>query len=520
MDVNIINNCIKILNQLKTSKMKKLNQFYFTLALILSVGLASCSSDNDKISDVQAAADTYVSLAIQMPKTNIATRAGETASDEWVGRDDIKAITVYMVNEDNNTVTTTNDIKTTSIEDGKLLPSVVIAKATAGTNLKAYVVVNDVNKVLTKHIKTTSADAFKASYGKAVEALVSQLAKTETTDIILMTNAVEPTAQKVERGVTEKQITATENVKNRFNVEVSRVASRAIVTVVTADDENRVIKVTDNNGVKTASIKVTGITYSVGQVNAAFNIIENGINPMPNVADKDLDNSKSSIYADVQAIESKEAVKVALGDEEDAAKYVLPLVRDSYLKGNTTYFEVRATFQVQGNLTDTKAPHEPGTTVFLGEHDGKFYADRLTALGMGVKLHVDSVKAGKFDQRVYTYKDAEMVYVLWLNPEKGTDGKTEKSPVVRNQVYHAHITGFNKIGVSYNPLNPTDPSKPVDPTDPNKPVDPTNPTDPTEPSNPINPDDKLTTDDNYLSVEVSILPWTIKSYDISVGQEY
>lgn len=498
--------------------MKKLNQFYFTLALILSVGLASCSSDNDKISDVQAAADTYVSLAIQMPKTNIATRAGETASDEWVGRDDIKAITVYMVNEDNNTVTTTNDIKTTSIEDGKLLPSVVIAKATAGTNLKAYVVVNDVNKVLTKHIKTTSADAFKASYGKAVEALVSQLAKTETTDIILMTNAVEPTAQKVERGVTEKQITATENVKNRFNVEVSRVASRAIVTVAT-DNKDQVIKVTDNNGVKTDSIKVTGITYSVGQVNAAFSIIENGINPMPNVAAKDLDNSKSSIYADVQAIESKEAVKVALGDEKDAAKYVLPLVRDSYLKGNTTYFEVRAKFQVQGKLADG-GEHDGTATVYLGEHDGKFYSDRLTALGMGTKLDEEAVDKGEFKQRVYTYKNAEMVYVLWLNPEKGTDGKTEKSPVVRNQVYHAHITGFNKIGVSYNPLNPTDPSKPVDPTDPNKPVDPTNPTDPTEPSNPINPDDKLTTDDNYLSVEVSILPWTIKSYDISVGQDY
>ena len=487
--------------------MKKLNQLYLALALILSMGLASCSNDDDKISEGHVATNTYVSLAIQMPKSNLATRADESSGEVWLGRDKIEKVTVYMVNEGNNTVSPPTEIKIASIADNEVL---VTTKATAGAYMQAYVVINDVNDVLKNHIDTTSADAFKNSYTEAVKAVVSDLAETvrageAAKDIILMTNSRVPVAKRIERGVSVDDTKAADNPKNRFNVNVSRVVSRAIVTVKTENKE-QLIPVSDNNDQGTGLIKVTEIKYSVGQVNKTFNLIKkDGVTPLV----EELDNSMATTYTLVESIQNISAVNDALEAEKDSAKYVLPLVRESYLKGNTTYLEVRAKFQVQSELADG-GQHDGKSTVYLGKHDGKFYASKNEALRMGdAELTDEQIESGKHNQRVYTYKNAEMVYVLWLNPDNEDVGdKIEESPVVRNQVYHAHITGFKKIGVSYNPLNPDDPSKPTDPTHP------------TEPINPIEPEDKLTAEDNYLSVKVKLLPWEVKSYGSDLGQDY
>ena len=123
-----------------------------------------------------------------------------------------------------------------------------------------------------------------------------------------------------------------------------------------------------------------------------------------------------------------------------------------------------------------------------------------------------------------------MKYVLWLNPNEipgAAKAKATMSPTVRNQVYHAHITGFKQIGLPNNPLNPDDPNNPqVDPKDPTKPMDPTNPDYNPDipgnenPINPIKPEDPLQTDDTYLSVQITVVPWGIHSYEINLGNDY
>jgi hypothetical protein len=93
-----------------------------------------------------------------------------------------------------------------------------------------------------------------------------------------------------------------------------------------------------------------------------------------------------------------------------------------------------------------------------------------------------------------------------LNPNvvPGTGGTTKASmsPTVRNQVYNVYISGFKTIGIPNNPLNPADPN------------------DSNNPDNPIKPKDPLETQDTYLSVTITVLPYTVHSYGINIGNDY
>ena len=191
------------------------------------------------------------------------------------------------------------------------------------------------------------------------------------------------------------------------------------------------------------------------------------------------------------------SIATPLGTEE-TSKFVLPvnhavdqvtpeLQRPYYKKGNTTYFEIRATFMpllVDGETSTFTVP----TTVFWGENDKKFYSTRALAEAQG--------------QKATEFTDGVMKYVLWLNPnalESTPDDPNPKvSPTVRNQVYHAHIDAFLRMGLPNNPLNPADPDNTLNP------------------DNPINVEDPLKTDFTYLSVSVKVLPWTIHTYQYSL----
>ena len=218
------------------------------------------------------------------------------------------------------------------------------------------------------------------------------------------------------------------------------------------------------------------------------------------------------------------SITAALNAEAKGSKFVLPVTHASngYFKGNTTYFEIRATFtpdKVDGS------PYSPGTDVYLGQNDGLFYSTRALAEASGQKS-----TCYKGDGNT-TSGGAITKYILWLNPDvvPGTGGTTSKasvSPTVRNQVYNVYISGFKTIGIPNNPLNPgspKDPTKPVGPEnaiDPHDPNNPADPNDPNNPDNPINPNDPLETQDTYLSVTITVLPYTVHSYGITIGNDY
>ena len=272
--------------------------------------------------------------------------------------------------------------------------------------------------------------------------------------------------------------------------------------------------------VETPIATVTEVKYAVGQSNKKFYIMKKTDYSTPDpvytyyVPKPDPENPAAidwanNTYFDYTGLSSFTAVQqwtynaTAVATPlaaETTSKFVLPVnhavdiedldeARAFYKKGNTTYFEIQAKFMPL--LVDGKTPTftEP-TTVYWGVNDSKFYSTRELAEAQG--------------QKATEFTDGVMKYILWLNPNSlastPDDPNPKVSPTVRNQVYHAHIDAFLRMGLPYNPLNPDDTND-----------------DPDNPVNPISPYDPLKSDYTYLSVSVQVVPWTIHSYKISLS---
>ena len=89
--------------------------------------------------------------------------------------------------------------------------------------------------------------------------------------------------------------------------------------------------------------------------------------------------------------------------------------------------------------------------------------------------------------------------------------KPLNAPVYRNNIYHISVKGFKKIGLNWNPLFPENPNTPGDKTNP----DP-KPNNPHEPVPPIKPEDNLSPKETYMSVDVSVIPWNVHTYEIEL----
>ena len=94
-----------------------------------------------------------------------------------------------------------------------------------------------------------------------------------------------------------------------------------------------------------------------------------------------------------------------------------------------------------------------------------------------------------------------MVYYAWVNPSTNNNRTWYSSPVLRNNIYHMHITGFSKMGLSGIPFvkRPTDPRFTyLHNLDPDEKV-------PSE-------DEHLPIQNPYMTVQVTNVGWGIHSY--------
>lgn len=497
--------------------MKKLKSVFLLGALAIGLGLTSCSSD-DGLANSQTSAEkgsTYASLSISFP-TSPSMRAlpddYNSGGTSWTGRDDIKSVSVFLYNSTLNTVDYSKFSKSsfTGIDaSGKLTPNIAV-KATPGQNVKAYVVINDVNNDVTTTLEKAAKtpNGFDAAFAAEVDTVANQVAAYNTTDnkdVILMTNDVTPTATVIKPNITQDQAKAGPD--NLIPVKVQRVVSRAIVTM----DKNitKTIQLYDASGNKASQITITDLKYGVGQSGQSFFNLQKTDFSTPDaiykgdasIGAKVMDNTGLNSFTEVTSIDdnTNKSITGALSTETTGSKFVLPVTHapKGYFKGNTTYFEIRATFTP--DKVDGKT-YNPGTDVYLGQNDGLFYSTRALAEASGQKS-----TCYKGDGNT-TKGGAITKYILWLNPNvvPGTGGTTKASmsPTVRNQVYNVYISGFKTIGIPNNPLNPADPN------------------DSNNPDNPIKPKDPLETQDTYLSVTITVLPYTVHSYGINIGNDY
>lgn len=487
----------------------------------LLLGLASCKSDRQEAALQNGQCDTYVGVSVRFP----APETRDLPEDynelgEWQGRDVIKKIKVYVATTSNGATTISSDQFTEAnfggINNGILAPNLAV-EAKSGDKVKIYVVINDMAGKVTTLLdgKTGDGAAFDAEFKKAVAtvAAIADVAKYDAEkDIVLMTNETAPEDTTIAPNISKED--AIGGKANRVEVKVSRVASRAIATV---DDE--VVKTidikrtfTDAKGKTsestTATVTVKDIMYQVTGSALQFNVLEDRTDwkvaaPVYDFTPTSKDwtalateGKDKMLFSDAEGYKaaltatdnSLDNVKKALG-QETFSKFVLPVThaKGNYKKGNTTMFEIKATFTV--DQIDGAAPAgADAQTVYLGLSDGKFYSSKAKAEAMDV-----TVTGTEYEkkQSAKEYKNGEMYYYIWLNPDVQYSDKTKtisESPTVRNQVYHAHITGFGEMGVAD--------------------------------KDEINPDEELETKKTHLSVQLRVLPWTIHSYTVDLVNRY
>ena len=487
---------------------------FFLVAVIGSTLMACNAEDQPEVK--QHETDSYASITVKFPgKASTRALPGDyNQNGVWTGRDTLETVTVFLVNIPKGVVDYNSFTKSAfqSIDaDGVLHPNLAL-KATAGDSVRAFVVINGEASILNA-LKATSAANFQAEFADAVQKTASQVARLNPNgrETIMMTNDADSYVIKVVSGVNEED--AMEGPGNHVEIQVERVVSRAFMTVTPEANTNGGWPVNAViGGVETQIATVTNVTYAVGQSNNNFFLMKQANYAVPspvyafnpeNVAAWNAVNTTNFDYSGLTSFTAVTPWTYNIATiatplaAETTSKFVLPVnhlvdetdidvARDHYKKGNTTYFEIRATF-IPSNIdgeTNTTVPD----SVFWGENDKKFYSTRALAEAQG--------------QKATEFTGGVMKYVLWLNPNDmtstGTDPNPKVSPTVRNQVYHAHINAFLRMGVPNNPLNPEDPDNGDNP------------------DNLINVEDPLKTDFTYLSVSVKVLPWTIHTYQYSL----
>ena len=553
--------------------MRKLSKLFLMGVVALGLGFTACNNDDIDMSD-QEKGNTHVSVTLRMSSSATRAAGDNLPGDynyvgDWAGKDKIEKITVYLVdgasvNSSIFSVAATGadyDITTTG-NDILLKPNTNAAIKTTAGQKTVYVVVNE-NAVVRNWLNKTPVHEFEQAYKNLPLVLeneessattsASKVATMGTADETIVMTSVKPAVVTVEEGISAEE--TIEARKNRATLNVERMVARAMVTI--KDTPINGFSIPDPNNGATSLGALTDITWVLAQGEKSLFVQRKADNPWEwatpswdwvpgdgaanyytEAGDKydysglfeaqgtGFGGTTVPKYADYA--NNKNTDPIELETRWLEGKFVLPTTHEyaaapadagsytgGYKKGNTTYVLIRAKFTpAEGAWADEGTKATDGT-FYVGEN-GKFYSSAQAAY--------DDMGTTKMTK----YEGGKVLYYAWLNPDQIPNWYN--SPTLRNNIYHIHITGFKNLGTNWNPLYPEDPNAPdYDPEEPNnpdpKPVpedvidpdDPDTPITPEEPENPIDPEDPLTTSETWMSVEVSILPWLVHSYQVDLG---
>lgn len=431
---------------------------------------------------------------------------------------------------------------------------------TAGTTLAAF------------KAKYESSDLVFAA-GTATTTVAEQIAKftaattggtpSAASDEIMMTG--EPASQNISAGITEAQTIPTAagtTAQNRVSLTVQRAVARVLVTkskdsyVIKGDnpttdavDETELVKITKvvfseaqgENKIYFIPKAATATGTSFQTPGFAFKPASatdfNGTYTAPTAtlgADKYYDYSGLQKPRNVDTYTAGKLTGTTLEEiTKHHGAFILPnthewsadLASSGYRRGNTAYVLVRAyaspkyvataynadtkTFTWTENWTNGKS----NATVCLGE-DGFFYATDALAQNAAQKRKNDPTATQNVKTYTVTSDGVKMLYWAWLNPNTIASASWASSPVIRNNVYHIAIKDFTHVGENWNNLVPNRPNDPNNPKNPDpKPGDGGHEDPNTNPGG--GPDTPLGTPNTYMSVDATILPWQVHSYEIS-----
>ena len=539
---------------------KKLTQALLALALV--GGMTACDKSMKGVDegDTSSTGDTYMSVAFSTANPN-STRADAEDTDfnsigEYMGRDGIKSVNVYVINipqenVDHEVFTTATDI-TESNAKTKVFRTEAW-KTTPGEKI-VYVYVNIAGtEIETKLNEATSKAAFEALNNKAFALTENGTVKTDYAkldggkDIIAM-SPTKGVDLYVEAGVKKAEAEAKTGAKNRTKVSVRRLVAQAAVTATYTNTEKKEFEI--KSGETTIATlgnlkwdvmqfeKTTFLTPLAEGTNDAklamyckspnFDFITDDYTYLFTMASgnyeyraftgeevKTFARNKTDDTENVKAIVATPMKFIT----ETTHQYGNKLEKDGgeapftgYRKGNTTYVIVSAQITPDDAAwaKGEKAAYDAAAAangvkgdLFLGVQDHKFYAsldnakdaNRSTLIREPEVLPPDALV--NIPDNVIKYTGGVCYYVAWLNPNNQETESKEPivSPILRNNIYHVNITGMKKLGYSGNPFNPNG-DNPKDPDDPTP-----------------DPEETLYPVDTYMAVEISVVNWGVHSYD-------
>lgn len=511
-------------------------------ALLAALGLfASCSKSGKDVQDPNQEGSTYVGITLSMGTNGFrAEDDNYNSKGTWNGKDEIKTIDVYVVDVASDVVSTGFYNKNNfTIEQTDGAPSIKITPKTAIRTTpgakRVYALVNASAEV-TQKLANASAAVFENVYNNVEQdfAIASLAKNVAGSDIIMASNAKESTLTVLD-GVTEAEAKA--GTKNRAVVEMKRLVARVVVTT-----KEETFQVMYSDGV-TKMGTVKKISYAGAQGEKKFYIGQKVVGGLiktpaydyiPNAAQDiwSATGKASYDYSDLKdhtfTNNPRYATKISgtltveqIGEKslaqtlfmyEASHKYQtnstntdVNLYDGGFRRGNTPYVLVRAVFVPEATAfaDGTGDTYVEGKDFYLGANN-KFYSELANV--------TNPLKGGVVGQKFRHYVKGKVLYYAFVNPDRAPG--TLDAPVFRNNIYHINITGFKTIGTNWNPLFPEDPANP-NPGGPENP-DPKPSDDPDNP-NPFNPDDPNTPKETWMSVEMSVLAWTVHSYDIELS---
>lgn len=464
---------------------------YF-LAIFVGLGFLACSNDNDadQGTDVPQGTPTYVNLSVSLSNSSGQKALPEdyNPDGEYEGNDGVETLDIYMVGTDRTFDAkrfTGSDLSTNGADVTLSQPF----RTTSGTKV-VWVVINSPQPLQTTYpldddwLPMTGLAQIKTVNGVNYD-VITMTGKSESTYI-----APDITIQDVLGGA------------NLVQVQATRLASRVIVTTTASTDlmaEDGTTKIGTISDITYSVAQGTTQIYRTGRTTTDAGITYPqtwGTDYVPVIGDYTTEAPKYYDYEDLMTpVTVPTKPTAADGYKSLPGKFLFEnghkpgdVKTSEYKKGNTAYVLVRAILTPEPSaIADGGAL--TNNTFYVGQTDGLIYSSKAAAQ--------DAVQ----NQKVAMYQGGKMLQYAWLNPDNIQ--APLNSPVMRNNIYHINITAFKKIGLNWNPLTPDQPGNP----DPK-------PGDPDEPETPIDPTDPLTPEETYMSVDISVLNWTVHSYDI------
>lgn len=554
--------------------------FAAAMILALGAGFTACSSDDLNVKEQKEVKNGKEATGYLTYTFSVATPGGTRATNDaqadddaaaqpsynfverWKGNDKIKKVVAYVFDGDQDGAQlevrderTDADLTFVQEENNKtVIKPTKSIKVTVGMKT-VYLVVNPTSDVATLLDGIHNLGEFKAAYKSSNLAFASrtasdaasetanktaaeQLVVTATDEAPAFVMTGEGVSRTVTQGVEESTTVAVAHgasTDNRFNFTMKRAVATVFVTSKGTATSYDVLKgdnpLTAERETDAVLATVSELKFSQGQgelklyfqqkageatSNTAYETPAYSFVP---TADGTNYNEAATKYDynglwKSYAVTANAAGVLVAGDGEKVVKgaTVVPFLPathqwtaegTNYREGNTAYVLVRVKLTpkyvykvVDGALKAVEYTAADGAKFFYGT-DNKFYAT-LEALNKAIESNA-GLKAKEFVNN-------KGLYTVWINPDTPTGKQWKNSPTNRNNIYHISINDIKSMPENWNPLVPGGVNNP----DP-KPTD-----NPNEPEPKHKPDNPLSPVETWMSVDATILPWSIHSYGVEL----